>query len=119
MNSTDWIPALFSNIDAKDTARFLDFLTDDAEFRFGNAPAVVGKPAIGAAVDGFFASIRGSRHDLVRSWAPQGHCICQGSVSYARLDGSSVTVPFVNVLGMRDSLINDYRIYIDLSPLYA
>ncbi|MEO8012493.1 MAG: nuclear transport factor 2 family protein [Dokdonella sp.] len=119
MNSSDWLCSLFSSIDAKDTERFLGFLADDAAFRFGNGPIAEGKAAIGAAVDGFFATIRASRHDVVRTWMPPGHCICHGSVTYTRLDGSTITMPFANILGMRDGLINDYLIYIDPNPLFA
>ncbi len=119
MNHTDWSTSLFASIDAKDTPRFLSFLAENAEFRFANAPPAVGKAAIGAAVDNFFAAIRGSRHDIARSWMQPGHYICQGTVTYTRHDGREVTVPFANVLGMRDGLIDDYRIYIDATPLFA
>ena len=119
MNSTDWTTALFASIDAKDTPRFLTFLTDDAAFQFANAPAAVGKPAIGAAVDGFFGTIRASRHDIARTWAQPEHVICQGSVTYTRHDGGTITLPFANILGMRGGLIDDYRIYIDATPLFA
>jgi hypothetical protein len=30
-----------------------------------------------------------------------------------------ISVPFVNVFGLRDGLIEDYRIYIDNGPLLA
>ena len=40
-------------------------------------------------------------------------------MTYVRLDGRSVTVPFVNVFAMRGNLVQDYLIYIDNTPLYA
>jgi len=49
---------LFRSIDAKDSARFVRFLTPDATFRFGNAPAIAGHAAIEQAVAGFFASLK-------------------------------------------------------------
>lgn len=119
MNQTNWSASLFAVIDAKDTRGFLAFLADNAEFRFANAPPAVGKAAIGAAVDNFFAAIRSSRHDITRSWTQPDHYICQGTVTYTRHDGKEVTVPFANILGMRDGLIDDYRIYIDATPLFA
>ena len=48
---------LFASIDAMDTAGFLARLSPDAVFRFGSMPMVQGTDAIGAAVDGFFATI--------------------------------------------------------------
>jgi SnoaL-like domain len=119
LTTAHWTAELYQAIDAKNTQRFLTFLTDDAQFRFGNHPPAIGPAAIGAAVDGFFASIRSSHHDILNNWEPQGHLISQGRVSYTRLDGGTVTLPFVNVFAMRDKLVQDYQIYIDATPLYA
>jgi ketosteroid isomerase-like protein len=114
-----WTTDLYQAIDAKDTRRFLSFLTDDARFRYANHPPAIGHTAIGAAVDGFFASIRSSHHDILNNWEPPGHLVSQGMVSYTRLDGGTVTLPFVNVFTMRDKMIQDYQIYVDATPLYA
>ena len=56
MTPLEWTPTLFASIDAKDTSRFLSFLSDDASFRFANLPAAVGQDAIRQAVNGFLAS---------------------------------------------------------------
>ena len=45
--------------------------------------------------------------------------ICRGEVTYTRLDGSTLSVPFVNVLKLEGSLIRDYLIYADTSELYS
>ena len=119
MPDPHWTAALYEAIDAKDTKRFLSFLTETAQFRFANHPPAVGQAAIGAAVDGFFASIRASRHDILNNWEPPGHLVSQGMVTYTRHDGGSVTLPFVNVFAMRGKLVQDYLIYVDITPLYA
>jgi hypothetical protein len=117
--NADWWQALFAAIDGKHTLEFVSFLTDDAEFRFGNGPAVHGRSAIGAYVDGFFGMIGSSRHELVRAWTDDGSAVCEGKVTYTRLDGSQVTLPFVNVFYLRDGLVARYLIYIDNAPLFA
>lgn len=38
MSVHDWVVDLFKSIDAKDTDKFISFLTQDGEFRFGNGP---------------------------------------------------------------------------------
>jgi ketosteroid isomerase-like protein len=119
MTSVEWTPALFASIDAKDTQRLLSFLSDDARFRFGNLPAAVGREAIREAVNGFFASIAACRHDVANVWAPNGHVICQGEVTYTRHDGGVLTLPFVNVFRMAGSLIREYAIYVDASMLFS
>jgi limonene-1,2-epoxide hydrolase len=110
---------LFAAIDNKDTETFLGFLTEDARFRFGSAPAVCGQAAIRAAVDGFFGSITSSRHELDKCILDGTSVVCEGSVHYCRLDQREVTVPFVDVFEYAGERIAEYKIYIDISPLLA
>ena len=110
---------LFAAIDNKDTASFLQYLTEDAVFRFGSAPPVHGREAIGAAVDGFFGTIAGCRHVISHSFGDGTTLLCEGEVTYQRHDGSEITMPFANILEYEGDLIADYKIYIDIGPLYA
>ena len=110
---------LFASIDAMDTESFLSFIREDATFRFGSSPAVKGHAEIRAAVEGFFASFAALRHDLRRIVADGDAVVCEGEVTYTRHDGSSVTLPYVNVFEVDDGLISLYRVYIDIGPLFA
>ena len=114
-----WLADLFTAIDARDTERFLVFLTDEGYFRFGSAPPAKGKEAIRAAVGGFFSSIAGCRHSVARVIAEGDVLICEGDVTYTRHDGSEITLPFANVFELDGELISSYKIYADASPLYA
>ncbi len=119
MNRDEWTRDLFRCVDAKDSDGWLEFLTQDARFRFGNGPVVEGKDAIGESVCAFFASISALRHELADVWNHPDAVICRGDVTYTRLDGSTLSVPFVNVLNVEGDLIHDYFIYADASELYA
>jgi len=110
---------LFASIDAMDAEGFVGFLAPDAVFRFGSAPQVEGRSAIRDAVGGFFQSIGGVHHELHRFVAGDDSIFCEGEVTYTRLDGSKVTLPFADVFETRDGLISLYRIYIDIAPLFA
>jgi ketosteroid isomerase-like protein len=114
-----WWERVFAVIDAGDAAGFVELLTADAQFRFGNAPAVVGREAIHAAVGAFFAAIAGSRHRLLDTWNGSSSAVCEGEVTYTRHDGSMLSVPFVNVFDLRGDKIAAYRIYIDNSRLFG
>ena len=109
---------LFKAVDAKDTERFLGFLTDEASFRFGSAPPAQGKEAIRAAVDGFFSTIAGCHHVLSRIVAEEDVIICEGEVTYTRHDASEVTLPFANIFELDGELMSAYKIYADAGPLY-
>jgi len=119
LDDAAWIRRVFASVDAKDTETFLSFLEDGAQFRFGSAPAVAGKEAIRNAVDTFFASIRGLRHEILETWLHTETVICQGRVTYTRTDGSELTLPFANIWRMRGDRIQEYLIYIDIQPLYS
>ena len=79
-----FLDELFSAIDAKDTARFASFLTEDGEFRFGSAPAVTGRDAIIAAVDGFFETIDALSHSVTRVWRDEDSLACEGRKSLTK-----------------------------------
>jgi ketosteroid isomerase-like protein len=115
-----WWQRLFAAIDARDAAAFVDRLTSDAQFKFGNAPTVIGSEAIGIAAGQFFAAIASCRHRLLRTFAGSDNAAiaCEGVVTYRRHDGSSISVPFANVFELRGEKIATYRIYIDNSPLF-
>jgi limonene-1,2-epoxide hydrolase len=123
MNATsltvDRLDRLFAAIDSKETESFLAFLTSDAVFRFGSAPGVKGHDAIREGVDGFFASIAGSRHKLNNVLGDGTTLICEGEVAYRRHNDSEITLPFTNVFELSGKLISHYKIYIDINPLYA
>ncbi len=113
------ISELFDAIDQNDAQRFVEFLTDDAVFRFGSAPAVKGRKAIAMAVGAFFSSISGCQHELHAVWSGTDSVACEGDVTYRRNDGSEITLPFADVFELRGNLISGYRIYIDIAPLFA
>lgn len=117
--ATPSLRRLFAAIDARDAPRFVAFLAEDATFRLGNRPALQGRAAIGAAVQGFFASIKGCRHEVLGSWQHPDCVVCHGRVTYTRADDRQVTVPFANIMLMRGELVSDYLIFADLAPLFA
>lgn len=112
------LQALFDSIDEKNVDAFMRFLSDGASYRFGNADPIVGKASIADSVRGFFDSIRALRHDVEASWVAGAKVICHGRTTYTRHDGSTLTIPFADILTVDDGLITDYLIFADASELY-
>ena len=110
---------LFASIDGMDAESFVQFLTEDGVFRFGSAPPVQGRAAAQAAVDGFFSTIAALRHTLHRVIAHDDTIVCEGEVTYTRIDGSDITLPFCDVFEVSGGLISAYLIYMDIAPLFA
>lgn len=121
-SETPWdgmLAGLFAAIDAKDTEQFLEYLSESPRFRFGSAPAVEGRAAVRDAVQAFFDSIAGLEHSLSASASVGTTLFTEGDVTYTRHDGSTITLPFADVFELRDGRIADYKIYMDIGPLYA
>lgn len=121
-SATSWdgmLAGLFAAIDAKDTEQFLEYLSESPRFRFGSAPAVEGRAAVREAVQAFFDSIAGLEHSLSASASVGTTLFTEGDVTYTRHDGSMITLPFADVFELRDGRIADYKIYMDIGPLYA
>jgi ketosteroid isomerase-like protein len=110
---------LFASIDAMDTEGFLSFIAEDGLFRFGSSPPVHGHAGIRQAVESFFATFAGLRHEVTCLIREGDRVACEGAVTYTRHDGSTITLPFANIFGLRQGLIGTYHVYIDIAPLYA
>jgi limonene-1,2-epoxide hydrolase len=113
------LDALFTSIDSKDVNGFLDFLTETASFRFGSSPAVRGHEAIAETVGAFLDSLGGLSHRLTAVATRGDTLFCEGETTYTRKDGREVVVPFADVFEYEGDKIAEYKIYADVSPLYA
>lgn len=110
---------VFADIDTLDADKFVAHLTPDAVFRFGNADPITGREAVREAVAQFFATIDGLTHHIKNVWEVGDTIIAQIDVEYRRRDGRTVILPNADILTYDGELASDWRIYIDLAPLYA
>jgi ketosteroid isomerase-like protein len=110
---------VFADVDRMDAKAFASHLADDCLLRFGNADEVVGRDAIEGSIAGFFTTINGISHQIVDQWDVDDTTIIQLEATYTRKDDSQVTLPAVAVWRRGSDLIDDYRIYVDLAPVYA
>jgi ketosteroid isomerase-like protein len=110
---------VFAALDALDVPAMAALVSDDVRMRFGNGDLVEGKEAFVQAGEAFAASIAGIRHEIHWLRAVDDVVIAEMDVHYKRLDGGELTLPCCNTFRVRDGLIVDYRIYMDISPLSA
>jgi ketosteroid isomerase-like protein len=100
----------------------LALMTEDVAFRFGSADSVVGHAAMAAQFALMAGAIASLSHRLLAVWTtaePDPAVICEMTVTYRRHDGSEVTLPCANVFRLRDERVADYRIYMDVNPVFA
>jgi hypothetical protein len=117
----EWLSSLFDSIDRKDAAAFIALLEDNCRFRFGNMPEVTGRQAIAEAVGAFFSSIAGLSHQVCAAWQSGDWLTCHGLVTYQRHDGSTLSVPFANLMKRSPATGQavEYLIFADISALYV
>ena len=119
-----WVAQLFTTVDAMQPEAAAAYFTDDAVFRFGNAPPSHGRRAIQQALAGFFGAIGGLRHQVTGVWRGQwdgGPVLAvEAAVTYTRADGSQTPpLPVTSTMRLAGDRIQDYRIFMDVSPLFA
>jgi ketosteroid isomerase-like protein len=110
---------VFADVDRMDAKAFASYLDENCVLRFANADEVLGREAIEAAIAGFFTTIKGLSHRIVQQWELDDTTIVQNEATYTRMDDREVMVPAVTIYRRSGDLIDDYRIYVDLAPVYA
>jgi ketosteroid isomerase-like protein len=110
---------LFADIDSMQPDRFAAHLADDVRFRFGNADPVHGRDAVRDVWAGFCETVDGVSHEIVEQFESGNATIAESNVTYTKKDGSTVTVPVVTIYRADGDLIDDYRVFVDLAPLFA
>lgn len=112
--------ALFAKIDRRDLRGVADLLAENATMVFGNGEPLLGREAVLAANTAFMETIAGLSHRIVDSWVVEDTTIAVTDVTYTRLDAKEVTLPAVTIWRVgADGLIVDFRVVLDLTPVYA
>jgi ketosteroid isomerase-like protein len=118
MSNIDTIKHLIKLFEAMKVEEFLTCLTEDAEFRFANYPAAIGREAIGAAVKASLLNqIKGVSLNIENTWEKDGVVICELKIGCTRLDGNVIILPCLDVFRMAGDKIKSMRVYMDASPL--
>jgi hypothetical protein len=119
-----WIIDLFRAVDALDASTFAKAFTDDAYFRFGNAEPVIGRDRVEANLATFCTMIGGLSHEILGVWT--GHRergevrAVESAVTYTCTAGRRTeAIPVTTTIRLGGDRIADYRIFGDVSPLFA
>jgi ketosteroid isomerase-like protein len=111
---------VFEIVDTMDLDKLASLFAEDARVTFGNEPTYVGVRAIRDGVKGFFDTIAGLQHTLVRVWRVGDDTIAHVDTKYQRKDGTHITLPAATVYHADgDGKIDDYRVFLDVTPIYV
>jgi len=119
-SASEFLREVFGRVDTFNPAAFAELFAPDGKPVFANGDPMIGPAAVQAGVAGFFTTIKGLRHRIVKEWHEQGDSIAELEVTYDRLDGKQVAIPVTTIFHRRDDgLIDDYRVMFDLAPVFA
>ena len=111
---------LFATVDSMDVATIATHFAEDARVVFGNAQPFVGIEAIRTGLTAFFETIAGLHHEIVKEYNVGTDTILEFKVTYDRKDGQRVTIPCVTIFHVDAAgKIDAYRVYFDVTPIYA
>jgi ketosteroid isomerase-like protein len=115
-----WVQSFVDAVDTLDVDKVLCFFGDSSTWTYGNNPPMTSLAEMRATMGGFHESIAGISHVLGTCFAPrEGVIVAEFEVTYTRLDTSSVTIPASGFYELKDGLIHVYRVYVDVSPVFA
>lgn len=115
---------VFRAIDSLDAPTFAKAFAEDGTFRFGNSESAVGRAQVEQRASGFFSMISGLSHQITGVWSGSWESgevkSVEAEVTYTRQDGTRTQpLPVTSTIRMEGGRIKDYRIFMDVSPLFA
>lgn len=123
MDHATWAKQFFATVDSRQPNAIVSFMQADARLQMGNAPALVGIPAIHDSFAQAAQRFSAIQHDLQGVWQgvwDKGEVVSvEAIVTYTFPNGKTVTLPCTSTLRLQDGKIADYRIFIDPSPAFA
>jgi ketosteroid isomerase-like protein len=114
------VRTLIRAVDDSDHDTIAALTATDVHFRFANAAPTSTRSELLAAAQSFRDALADMRHTIVDLWEVDTSTVVGlFDVYYQRLDGRELNLPCCNVFRVRDGVVNDYRIYMDVNPVTA
>ena len=114
----DW-KQVYRDVDRMDAKAFASIFAEDGTMTFGNMPALPGRAAVEKGTADFFKTIKGLRHEFVKTWEGGDTAVLEFRATYDRHDGKTVTIPAVTIFRLRGNRVKDGRVFYDPTPIYA
>jgi limonene-1,2-epoxide hydrolase len=115
------VKAIFGAFAAADIDRIMELVTPDVELELGNSGPIHGIDHARAVTEQVYAATRTIEHDVINEWLIGNEIIVQATAIYDRIaDGRKIRLPSMAAIALNgDGLIMKYKVFFDVSPLYA
>lgn len=108
---------LFRKLDVKTS---MNYYAEDAIYRYGSFPPVLGKAAIEAMANSSHLDfIEKMEFNVLKTWEFEDTVIAQMELPHWLKDGRNLVIPCVDVVKFsQDGMVKEFLVYIDSSPLF-
>ena len=116
------IRALFAATDRGDLAGVTSYLDDKVVVVLGNHEPIRGAAAYAHLYEQVTGTLAGLRHEIHDIWsaAEDGAVwIVRMTVHYTRADGHTLSLPCCNILRFSGGRVADYRVFMDMTPVFS
>ncbi len=111
------IEEVFKTADSMNSVAFSELLTKEVKFRFSNGDLWTGRKSVVDGLNYLFSKIVSLRHDIKGVYKDGDSFAVEAIANYTMIDGKIISLPVVSVLKYNGNLIDDYRIYMDITPV--
>jgi limonene-1,2-epoxide hydrolase len=115
----DRVHRIFATADRLNLDEWIAYFVEDARFQFGNTKPITGHDAILATMAQFFSSIKAMHHDFDGMYQQDNIVIAEANVKFTRLDDKVIHIPAATIFRMQGDLVQDFRLYMDATPIFA
>ncbi len=116
----DIVKRMFKAGESMNVENFVKFYTDDALYQFSNFPVVYGPQGIRDASVDFLKKVEQVYHHMKNMWEVEDDTvIAEMEVTYIRYDGKVFTLPCCDTIRFKGDKVQELRIYMDISPVFA
>jgi catechol 2,3-dioxygenase-like lactoylglutathione lyase family enzyme/ketosteroid isomerase-like protein len=115
----DLAKQMFKAGESMNVENFVKFYTDDALYQFSNFPVAYGPQGIRDASGGFLEKVEQVYHHILNMWEEGDTVIAEMEVTYIRHDGNVFTLPCCDTIVFKGDKVQELRIYMDISPVFA
>ena len=114
------VETLFAAMKRQDWATLKSCLTEDVFYRVGSSEPVHGPEAVQNYLSGLYEIASFEQADVRQILEPEGQVIFEMESHYRRLaDNRPVSFACTDILRMRGDKVREWRVYVDISPLFA
>lgn len=119
-STLDWFERYYAAIDGFRFEEIAEFLAEDVRARYATGTELTGRDEVIARGKATFGTMDRIRHDVRNVWEEDGgQLVFELEVTYWRPDGQVFTRPGMGIFVVRDGLIQQQRLFVDNSAVYA